>query len=285
MSIKSIKQPGSGRTFRLGRKRPIARCPRLRLRNYLLRGLPAPPVACDYTKQATSALAKIFDNDQLGCVVAGMAHVVGVLTGNAGMPPFLYSDQQIIGLYSAIGGYVPGKPDTDQGCNEQTALNYWENNGAPSGSHRIAGWLSVNAADPTEYRAALWLFENLYFGIELPDKWVNPMPSAPGFVWDAAGPPDPENGHCVVGVGYNNKGVTIATWGMTGLMTDHAIAKYATPDAGGELYTVVSQDAIDKASQKAPNGFDWSQLLADFDSMGGNVPAAVQLPKLEHRAA
>jgi hypothetical protein len=111
------------------------------------------------------------------------------------------------------------------------------------------------------------------------------MPSAPGFVWDAAGPPDPENGHCVVGVGYNNKGVTIATWGMTGLMTDHAIAKYATPDAGGELYTVVSQDAIDKASQKAPNGFDWSQLLADFDSMGGNVPAAVQLPKLEHRAA
>ena len=61
------------------------------------------------------------------------------------------------------------------------------------------------------------------------------------------------------------------TWGMTGLMTDAAIAKYATQSANGELYTVVSQDGMDKATQKAPNGFDWSQLTADFDSMGGSV--------------
>jgi hypothetical protein len=33
----------------------------------------------------------------------------------------------------------------------------------------------------------------------------------------------------------------------------------------------VSQDGINKAAQKAPNGFDWSQLIADFDSMGGSV--------------
>ncbi len=39
----------------------------------------------------------------------------------------------------------------------------------------------------------------------------------------------------------------------------------------GEVYTVVSTDGINKASQKAPNGFDWSQLTADFDSMGGSV--------------
>ncbi len=44
--------------------------------------------------------------------------------------------------------------------------------------HKIAGWMAVNAADPHEYRTALWLFENLYFGIELPDAWINPMPSS-----------------------------------------------------------------------------------------------------------
>jgi hypothetical protein len=282
MPIKTIEHPATKRTFRLGRKRPVARCPRLSLKNYLTRNLPAPPAAADYIKPAAAALAEVYENDTLGdCVIAGMAHVVGVLTGNAGGPPFLYTNQQIIGLYSAIGGYVPGDPATDQGCDEQTALNYWENNGAmppnstPAGgdSHRIAGWLAVNGADPTEFRIALWLFENLYFGVELPDAWVSPMPSASGFTWNAAGPPDPNNGHCFAGVAYNSKGVEIDTWGMTGTITDAAIAKYATRGANGELYTVVSQDGINKATQKAPAGFDWSQLLADFDSMGGSVSA------------
>jgi hypothetical protein len=272
MTVKTIKHPNSKLTFRLGRKRPVARCPRFSLHNYLMRGLPAPPATADYSKPAAAALANVYCNDTLGdCVIAGIGHVVGVLTAGATGSPFVYTNDQIIQLYSAIGGYVPGQPSTDQGCDEQTALNYWENNGAPAGSHRIAGWLSVNAADPTEYRAALWLFENLYFGLELPDAWINPMPAESGFTWNAAGPADPNNGHCVVGIGYTAQGVTIDTWGMTGTLTDKAIAKYGTQDSHGEVYTVVSQDAISQASQKAPNGFDWSQLIADFDSMGGSV--------------
>jgi hypothetical protein len=262
----------SARNFRLGRKRPIARGPRFSLRNYLMRNLPPPPPACDYTKKARKVLSEMYCNDKLGdCVIAGMGHVVGTLTANAGGPPFLYTDAQIITLYSAIGGYVPGNPATDQGCDEVTALNYWENNGAPAGQHRIAGWLSVNGADPEEFRTALWLFENLYFGLELPDAWVNDEPSKSGFVWDVAGPSNPDNGHCVAGFAYTAQGVTISTWGMTGTMTDAAIAKYATHGSHGELYTVVSQDGIDKATQRAPSGFDWSQLVADFDSMGGSV--------------
>jgi hypothetical protein len=236
-----------------------------------MRGIGAPPPTCDYSQAAAKALASVYENDTLGdCVIAGIGHVVGVLTSNAG-DTFIYSKQQIIALYSAIGGYVPGDPSTDNGCDEVTALNYWENKGAPVGQHRIAGWLAVNGADPTEYRTALWLFENLYFGMELPDAWIAPMPSASGFVWNSAGASDPNNGHCVAGVAYTAQGVIIDTWGMTGLITDAAIAKYAMPAANGALYTVVSQDTINRAAEKAPNGFDWSQLIADFDSMGGSV--------------
>lgn len=281
MPVKTVHHPTSGLKFKLGRKRPVARCPRFALKNYLMRSLPAPPATSDYTKRAAPALSQIYDNDTLGdCVIAGMAHVVGVLTGNSGTKPFIYDNKEIIGLYSAIGGYVPGDPSTDQGCDEQTALNYWENNGAlppgttsKTGAHKIVGWMSVDATNVDECRTAMWLFENLYFGLELPDAWINPAPSASGFVWDVAGAPDPNNGHCVVGVGYTANGITIDTWGMTGLMTTAAVAKYATQAAGGDLYTVVSMDAIDKATQKAPNGFDWSQLIADFDSMGGDVAA------------
>jgi hypothetical protein len=271
MADKKIAHPTSKPAFRLGRTRPVSRGPRFSLGNYLMRGIAAPPPACDYSKPAAAALSNIYENDKLGdCVIAGIGHVVGVLTGGAGKC-FVYTNQQIIALYSAIGGYIPGDPSTDRGCDEVTALNYWENNGAPVGTNRIAGWLAVNASDPTEWRTALWLFENLYFGMELPDAWIKPMPAASGFVWDAAGAPDPNNGHCVVGVGYSAKGVSIDSWGMTGLITDAAIAKYATPKAHGDLYTVVSQAGINKATQKAPNGFDWSQLIADFDSMGGGV--------------
>jgi hypothetical protein len=152
-------------------------------------------------------------------------------------------------------------------------LNYWENNGAPVGSHKIAGWLAVDGTDAAEVRTALWLFENLYFGMELPDQWITPFPSASGFTWDAAGPPNPNNGHCVVGVGYTAQGVVIDSWGMTGLITDAAVAKYPITAANGALYTVVSQDGLNRASQKVPAGFDWSQLVADFDSMGGTVTA------------
>jgi hypothetical protein len=83
--------------------------------------------------------------------------------------------------------------------------------------------------------------------------------AAGGPGWNVAWPPVPTNGHCVVGVGYTPNGVTISTWGMLGLKTDAATAKYPTTISAGELYAV------------GPSaGFD-SQLVADFASMGGNV--------------
>ena len=96
----------------------------------------------------------------------------------------------------------------------------------------IAGRRTVDATNIEECQTALWLFENLYFGLELPDAWINPMPSASGFVWDAAGAPDPDNGQCVVGVGYTAAGITIDTWGMTGLMTNEAGFRWRTLHSG-----------------------------------------------------
>ena len=275
MPTATLEHAPSRVTYKLGRKRPVARGPRFSLKNYLTRSFPDPPPTCDYTRAAESALSQVYDNDKLGdCVIAGIAHIVGVMTGNAGQQPFIYTDDQIITLYSAIGGYVPGNPHSDCGCDEETALNYWQNNGAPAGStHKIAGWLAIDPTDPTEYRAALWLFENLYFGMELPENWVNPFPSGPGFVWDVAGDPIPENGHCVAGFAYDHGGVVIDSWGLQGMLTDAAISKYANPQSQGGLYTVISMDSINRATGKAPSGFDWSQLVADFDSMGGNSSA------------
>jgi hypothetical protein len=277
MALKEVMAPHLGRTVKMGRKHTVTPGPRMKLKNYLRANLPAPPASCDYSPAALSALENIYMNDTLGdCVIAGGYHVVATETGNAG-DMFTATNAQIIKDYSAIGGYVPGDPSTDQGCDEETALNYWEKNGFANGTKPL-GWIAVDATNVQEIMTACYLFENLYFGMELPDKWVSPMPSGSGFTWDVAGAPDPQNGHCIIGVGYTASGVKVDTWGMFGTLTFAAIAKYCVATAGGQLYVLITPDQLSKGMTKAPNGVAWADLISDFDSMGGNVPVPAPAP-------
>jgi hypothetical protein len=272
--MKQIFAPHLGRHVKLGRKRPVARAPRLHLRRYLKEALPTPPDSVDYSSKATDCLSNVYKNDALGdCVIAAGYHIIGVETGNADDgAPFIATDDQIIADYSAIGGYDPNNPTaTDNGCDEQTALHYWMNNGFADGS-KLQNFLAVDATDANAVKTALWLFENLFFGIELPDSWINPFPSAPGFAWDNDAP-DPQNGHAICGVGYDANGVQIDTWGLMGTMTWEAIAALCVPSAGGELYVLLTPDQIAAGQDKAPNGFDWATLAADFEALGGATPA------------
>lgn len=272
--------------MKLGRRRPAPGGKKLKFTHYTRVGqLPAPPASCDYSSKAAAVLADVFENDSLGdCVVAGGYHIVGVETGNAG-DLFHATSAQITADYSAIGGYVPGDPSTDNGCDEQTALNYWIKTGFADGT-KLDGWMAVDAANPAEAMLAMYLFENLYFGIELPDAWISPFPSSSGFVWDV-GTPDPSNGHCVMGVGFDGAGVTIDTWGLLGKLTWAAIAALCVPSAGGELYVMVTPDQLAKGASKAPNGIAWADLVADFQAMGGSLggPQAITLANVQQWAS
>jgi hypothetical protein len=271
MSLKEVYSPKHGRNVKFGRTRPAASGPNLKLSRYLLAAtLPTPPASVDYTGPSLSALRNIDDNDTLGdCVIACGAHLVATETGNAGA---LYSatSAQIIKQYSDVGGYIPGVPSSDQGCNISTALTYWQKTGLVDGT-KIAGSIVIDATNAQELKTAMWLFENLVFGIELPDSWINPFPSADGFVWDAAAP-DESNGHCVLGVGYTSKGISIDSWGLFGTLTYAAIAQLCLQSANGEVHAVLSTDQLLKASQKSPNGVAWADLIRDFNALGGSVP-------------
>ena len=276
-ALKSVFAPSLNRMVKFGRRRPVSIGPRFRLSNYLRMSLPAPPASCDYSPSAVQALAQMYGNDQLGdCVIAGGYHIVGVETGNAGKL-FIATEKQIESDYGAIGGYVPGDPSTDQGCDEITAMNWWENHGFADGTKPL-GWLAVDPDNITEVMQAIWLFENCMFGVELPDAWVNPFPSASGFTWDVAGDPDPDNGHCFIGCGYNGTGAKISTWGMLGVDTWAAVRKYCAASANGQLLVLITPDQLAKGLAKAPNGVAWSDLIMDFNIMGGNVPVPVPAP-------
>jgi hypothetical protein len=281
MTVKSVQSPFHGRRVKFGRRRPPAlNRYALRLQSYMTAKLPLPPPRCDYSTAAKPSLNNVYLNDQLGdCVIAGGAHVRGVTSGGAGNL-VLFTQDEIVRMYSAIGGYDPnaaplpdGSNPTDQGCDEQTALEYWTSQGFTDGV-KLAGWLTVDATNEVEVRTAIYLFENVFFGVELPDQWISPFPAGPGFLWDIAGNPVAENGHCFMATGFDENGPAIDSWGMAGTISWKAVARYAVGSQGGGLYALLSPDMIARAQAKAPNGFNWAQLIADFDALGGSVQLA-----------
>jgi len=254
--------------FRVGgRRTPKFRPHAIRL-NRLMRKAIALPPSTNRRAKADRSLRDIALNDLLGdCVIAARAHRIGLLTGYASGTSYLYTRDQILAEYKRIGGY-DGTPATDNGCDMATAANDGVNVGYADGSKDV-GWIAIDPTNKTEVMTAIYLFEVGDVGCALPDAWISPFPSADNFVWDVAGPPDFQNGHCYEIIDYTTNGVVIATWGLEGIETFEALAKYGTTDAGGELYIHLNQDQLDKAMQRSPDGVAWGDLIAAFNSMGG----------------
>ena len=258
-----------------GRKRPT----QMRASHpHLFRGLRAiqlPPAPdFDNTQSAKVALADILGNDTLGdCTAAGAGHIIDSATAGAGAPVAITHDQ-CVSFYSLSTGYNPADPSTDQGGDEVTVCQTWQAKGYDGqGGHAIAGWAALSddeLANPAFVKSVAWLFP-LYFGIELADQWT--QISGDGFTWDVGNPPDPNDGHCVVGLGGNSTGILIDTWGFIGTMTYAAIAQFCASGAGGNLFAILTPESINRAKSLAPNGFDYDQLLADMQQLGGNAPA------------
>lgn len=275
MTLASVHAPHLGRHVTFGRVRKThLRCA-LRLRDFLPQISQTVPGAIDYGAKARPALREIYGNDSVGdCVEAGGYHSLGVVTGNAVGDPFIATGEEVLRDYSAITGYDPDRPETDQGTDELEAFAYWSKQGFADGT-KLAGVVELDASNVAEIKLATFAFENLCFGVALPDGFVSPFPSADGFVWDdSAGPPNPRQGHCFIADGYDDDGLLIDTWGLTGRITFPAVAKYAGDEAsGGQLYALLFDHQIAEGQQRAPNGLCWAELLAAIKDLGGNVYA------------
>jgi hypothetical protein len=115
--------------LRLGRCAP-RRDPRtLKLARYIPK-LPGHPPAKNWgiSVPAWGMMA----NDVLGdCTCASAGHIIMLHTAARGAPVKV-ADEDVIAAYSAIGGYKPGDPSTDNGAVELDALNYWRKTGIAS---------------------------------------------------------------------------------------------------------------------------------------------------------
>src|SRR5271157_4339331 len=125
--LKEVYAPSLKRNVKFGMRMGRARGPSIKLRNYLRASLVVPATA-DYTQgtpSLLSALTNVDENDVLGdCVIAWLFHQLAIWTGQATGTAFQPTIDQINALYGAIGGYIVGQPNTDNGCDPNTAANW-----------------------------------------------------------------------------------------------------------------------------------------------------------------
>ena len=262
----------AGHKFHLGgRHRPKPHKTKS-VRRYMTAPLPVAPDSFSYFATNLGAEHDILGNDTLGdCTAAGACHLAEAFTGAAGDPVVL-TVADAIKFYSLSTGYNPSDPSTDHGGDEVTVCNTWRDQGLDgAGAHKIAGYIAIDPTDAALVKSCCWLFGGLYFGIECDDSFT--QISGDGFTW-GTGTPDPNNGHCVVGAGATPSGVLINTWGMIGTFTWAAVAQFCADSAGGNLFAILSRELIASAQAKAPSGFDFAALVADFDGLGGAIAAS-----------
>jgi hypothetical protein len=143
---------------------------------------------------------------------------------------------------------------------------------------KILGWVSLDPLDRNMIKTAIYLFGNVWIGLQLPNSWVSNWPIGPaagaaydGFVWSGTGEATNLD-HAIDAHGYDAAGLKISNWGSIGSMTWAAFEYYVGPTGvAGEAYTFITQDHIKRGQALSPTGFDWGALMAHFNSINPAV--------------
>jgi hypothetical protein len=152
-----------------------------------------------------------------------------------------------------------------------------------SGHDKVAAFVALEPKNDVQVKDSVFLFGSCYIGVSLPDFAVNApdMLAVPwtvpakGTTGDAA--PNPNNGHCIPAVAYDEHNVYVVTWGALKSMTWQFYETYMD-----EAYAVLSKDWISKKLKKSPQGLDLSQLQDDLTAITGEK---ISLRRPEEAAA
>jgi hypothetical protein len=258
---------------KLGRLPADPSRPRLNLDRYTSRALiSAVPATVDYLSQVTSGWP-MYGNDTLGdCTAAAAGHLEEVWSNYGQGRTVTVTDNAVLEFYSACSGYVPGRPDTDQGAVMQDCLKVWRTPGV--GGHEIAAFFAVNPTNHDLIRTALYLFGGLYVGVNLPviaqDQFEQGVP------WDVVrNDGGLDGGHCIhLGAASTTGNYAVTTWGQVQQVTPAWWGRYVE-----EVWAPVSAEWV--RAGLSPEGLDVATLNADFQALTGQpgpFPPAVTPP-------
>lgn len=205
----------------------------------------------------------VLGNDKWGdCAEAGAMHLIQIETANAGSP-LRGTLQQTIDLYTAVTGFDPNDPSTDQGTELLSLLQCWKNTGITvtdaNGKevvHKILGWASLDLSSVAQMRYANDVFGGTYLGINCPQSAES---DTSNWTYQAGSPI--VGGHCICGVGQGSAGGHIISWGMSIPFQWNFMLNYLD-----EGFVVVSENWINHQG-KSPSGLDLDGLLSAMKAL------------------
>jgi hypothetical protein len=244
--------------FALGKLPARKDAVKLKLRNYLTPSLlPTPPK--DFGHEDLVPLpCNMLGNDQYGdCVLAGAGHET-MLWNAAGGKTVRFNDSASLSDYSAITGFDPLDPNTDQGTDMQVAASYRRKTGivdADGKRHKVAAYLAITPGDVQEHLLALYLFGAVGIGIKFPSYAMDQFNA--GKPWTRHLVYSIEGGHYIPLVGRRKGRFVCVTWGKEQPMSDAFFRKF-----NDESVAYVSLEMLKNG--RSLEGFDAAQLQADL---------------------
>jgi hypothetical protein len=217
---------------------------------------------------------QMFCNNVIGdCAIAGSIEEVRLANALAGKT-VNFTDQTAIENYSAITGYVPDDPATDQGTDVHELFDYRTSTGiidADGQRHTIIAYAGLTPRDFGELLVALSLFDMVGVGIQVPDFCEAQFDA--GQPWHPVpGRHTIEGGHYVPLVGaLDQHTAQVYTWGATQLMTDTFYNTYCTT-------AVVALTAELFTDGKSIDGIDFAKLAADLPELNTG-PVSAKAPR------
>lgn len=235
--------------------------PMLYLKHYIrkARSISVPSVI-DWSGRAGSNFPLLGNGDWGDCVEAAAYHIDQVLGGGSRTPV----EEDALTLYANVTGFN-GTPQTDQGTDIPTLLNWWMKNGLPGSGTKLLGWVAVDINDPVELDYALYLGGNIMTGFMVPYSAEQQFNR--GQVWDYVDSRSPiVGGHSTALYGSGDFApLEGSTWGSTYGMTDKFWKAY-----GQESYLLFAEEWV--LNPAATNNIDWNTLNGDLNELFGVGP-------------
>lgn len=257
---------------RLGRT-PNAGRPRIRLTATHKPPAYTPPATLDRYSAIPAGTLGMDGNDSVGdCTCADVDHEVKAAQVAAGNPEVASTAAEVLAAYSAITGYNPADPSTDQGAEMQSVRDYWRSTGFRLGGqvHKVLLFAELDIVDTSVAQWALDQLGAVGVGVNLPASAQQQF--AAGQPWDVvADDGGIDGGHAVALVGYDSTGPVFATWGAVQHATWAWWARYVE-----EAWVVLTEDFVNAHTGDDPLGGTLYQLGQQFASLTGQpnpVPA------------
>lgn len=226
--------------------------------------LPTPPATFGHYQNIPNFF--MLGNEEYGdCVWAGAAHetMIWTLEGKGTCAPFTVND--VLSDYTAVTGFDPNNPNTDQGTDMVQAAQYRQKTGirdANGNRHKIDAYISLKTADLNELMLAMWLFGAVGIGINVPSTMQDQfMADQPLTVPDNI---QIEGGHYISGVGRDSdSNILIVTWGQIARMTPEFYQKF-----NDETVAYLSLESLN-SKNLSPEGYDAAGLQKALAQLNG----------------